>query len=142
MRKLVLTIACATALAVTPAMTGSDQAQASSNFWKGLVGGIVAGAVIGTIVRAGQSHCHEGLGCHSHGYANAYHYHTTYGGPILYQQPAYAAPPPPPPPVAAGYPQEHYQWCANKYRSYDVASNTFQPFGPNPRRPCISPFVQ
>ena len=139
MRKLFLSMVCASALVMAPAMTGNDYAEAG-NFWKGLVGGIVAGAVIGTIVRAGQSHCHEGLCYHSHGYANAYHYHQAYGGPILYRQQAYQAPPPPP--VASGYPQAHYQWCANQYRSYDIGSNSYQPFGPNPRRACISPYVR
>ncbi|MGI9402225.1 MAG: BA14K family protein [Rhizobiaceae bacterium] len=142
MRKLTLSLALAAALAVTPAVTGGDQAQASSKFWGGLAAGIGAALVVGAIVRAGQRHCHAGAYCHAHGYAGPGHYHQAYGAPILYAQPAYAAPPPPPPPVASGYPDVHYQWCSAKYRSYDIASNSFQPFGPNPRRACISPYIR
>lgn len=137
MKKLIIGGVCALALAAIPLTASYEPANAQSNFVKGLIGGAIAGAVIGSIVRAGQNHCHPGLGCHSHGYANPGHYHQTYGGPILYQPVA-----PPPPPVQAGYPQAHYDWCFNKYKSYDAASNTFQPYGGVPRRPCFSPYVQ
>ncbi|WP_428832866.1 BA14K family protein [Pseudaminobacter soli (ex Li et al. 2025)] len=33
----------------------------------------------------------------------------------------------------------HAQWCANRFRSYRPADNTFQPFN-GPRRQCVSPF--
>lgn len=141
MRKILISSACALALAAIPLSASSISASAQSNFVKGLIGGAIAGAVIGSIVRAGQNHCHPGLGCHSHGYANANHYHQSYGGPILYYQPAVPVAPAPPP-VQAGYPQAHYDWCFNKYQSYDAASNTFQPYGGVPRRPCFSPYVQ
>ena len=33
----------------------------------------------------------------------------------------------------------HYEWCYNRYRSYDSYSNTFQPnYGP--RQECLSPY--
>jgi hypothetical protein len=33
----------------------------------------------------------------------------------------------------------HYEWCADRYRSYDSYSNTFQPnYGP--RQTCLSPY--
>lgn len=33
----------------------------------------------------------------------------------------------------------HAEWCARRYRSYDVRSDTFQPYH-GPRRYCRSPF--
>jgi hypothetical protein len=33
----------------------------------------------------------------------------------------------------------HTNWCQNQYRSYDVRSNTFQPYN-GPRRECVSPY--
>lgn len=40
---------------------------------------------------------------------------------------------------AGGINPSHYQWCANRYRSYDSRSNTFQPYG-GPRQQCLSPY--
>ena len=34
---------------------------------------------------------------------------------------------------------QHVRWCDAKYRSYDVRSNTFQPYN-GPRRECRSPY--
>ncbi|MBO3759109.1 BA14K family protein [Ciceribacter sp. L1K22] len=45
----------------------------------------------------------------------------------------------PAPPRAAGVNPRHYQWCANRYRSYDARSNTFQPYN-GPRQQCYSPY--
>ncbi|GEO84094.1 MULTISPECIES: BA14K family protein [Alphaproteobacteria] len=42
-------------------------------------------------------------------------------------------------PRAAGINPKHYQWCANRYRSYDAYSNTFQPYH-GPRQRCYSPY--
>nr|WP_246727764.1 BA14K family protein [Chelativorans sp. Marseille-P2723] len=33
----------------------------------------------------------------------------------------------------------HVQWCLSRYRSYDVRTDTFQPYN-GPRRYCISPY--
>lgn len=33
----------------------------------------------------------------------------------------------------------HYDWCANRYRSYDRYSNSFQPYN-GPRQVCTSPY--
>lgn len=50
---------------------------------------------------------------------------------------------PPPPPAYGGpairLPAEHVRWCANRYRSYRVYDNTFQPYN-GPRRECRSPY--
>lgn len=35
--------------------------------------------------------------------------------------------------------QNHYSWCADRYRSYHWRSNTFQPYH-GPRRTCVSPY--
>lgn len=158
MRRSIIALAAAAALAVAPVMLGQDTAEAGGqDVLKGIIGGIIAGAVISSIVQAGQYHCHGNI-CHRHGYAGPYHYHDAYGT-ILYQAPAptyvVPAPPPPvyvvpapptyvvpaPPPVYGGYSQAHYAWCAQRYRSYDARSNTFQPLGAVPRRPCISPYM-
>jgi len=148
-------MATGAALAFAPVMSGHDAARAgSSDFVKGIIGGMIASAVINSVVQAGQYHCH-GPVCHTHGYAGPYHYHDAYGN-IVYQAPApaYVVPPPPPayvvpapPPVYApapvygGYSQAHLSWCANRYRSYDPGSNTYQPLGNVARRPCVSPYM-
>jgi len=56
------------------------------------------------------------------------------GGAIA-SQPRYYAPAPAP----AGINPRHYEWCANRYRSYRAYDNTFQPnYGP--RQQCLSPY--
>lgn len=42
-------------------------------------------------------------------------------------------------PRRAGINPKHYQWCANRYRSYDSYSNSFQPYN-GPRQRCYSPY--
>jgi hypothetical protein len=148
MRKFIVVSACALALALAPAMAGKEQALAIDNWVKGLIGGVIAGAVIGSIVRAGQNHCH-GQVCHAHGYAQAYHYHDAYGN-ILYQNAAPVYSPPPPQmgqypedqyQEAGEYPEAHYDYCFNRFRSYDLPTNSYQPFGNVPRRECVSPYM-
>ncbi|WP_454684475.1 BA14K family protein [Ancylobacter moscoviensis] len=57
------------------------------------------------------------------------------GGAIAAQPaPAYPAPS-----YGAGGVNAHVQWCANRYRSYRVSDNTFQPYGA-PRQQCVSPY--
>lgn len=45
---------------------------------------------------------------------------------------------PPPPPRGAMW-DNHVRWCMGRYRSYDIGSNTFQPYG-GPRQVCVSPY--
>lgn len=45
------------------------------------------------------------------------------------QQPTYRVP----------YNAAHYQWCENRYRSYRVYDNSFQPYH-GPRQQCYSPY--
>jgi BA14K-like protein len=42
-------------------------------------------------------------------------------------------------PRAGNINPQHYQWCQNRYRSYDSYSNTFQPYN-GPRQQCLSPY--
>lgn len=37
------------------------------------------------------------------------------------------------------YSEAHYRWCANRYRSYDRYTNTYQPYY-GPRKQCVSPY--
>ena len=46
---------------------------------------------------------------------------------------------PAPPPRAGAINPRHYRWCADRYRSYDARSNTYQPYN-GPRRQCLSPY--
>jgi hypothetical protein len=52
----------------------------------------------------------------------------------LFAQAPRAAPPP-----RRGLSQAHVQWCFDRYRSYRVSDNTFQPYQ-GPRRQCRSPY--
>ncbi len=40
---------------------------------------------------------------------------------------------------AVRLPQEHFDWCSRRYRSYRSSDNSFQPYE-GPRRPCVSPY--
>jgi hypothetical protein len=40
---------------------------------------------------------------------------------------------------AGDLPPAHYRWCDNRYRSYDPATDTFQPYN-GPRKYCNSPY--
>lgn len=48
---------------------------------------------------------------------------------------------PPRPPVGVAVPGSHVRWCQGRYRSYDVYSNTFQPYN-GPRQVCVSPYYR
>lgn len=52
------------------------------------------------------------------------------GGAMAAPGPAYAAP-------MGG--DAHVEWCRNRYRSYRISDDTFQP-SRGPRQPCISPY--
>nr|WP_281409618.1 BA14K family protein [Martelella sp. HB161492] len=42
-------------------------------------------------------------------------------------------------PITSGINPRHYDWCAEAYRSYRPADNTFQSYG-GPRQQCFSPY--
>lgn len=66
---------------------------------------------------------------HGHGYGRGYGYHRGYshgygrGYGHGYKR----------------FSREHYRWCADRYRSYDARTNTYQPHN-GPRRQCWSPY--
>lgn len=79
----------------------------------------------------------------------AWHYYTTRRVPSCphrmcgYPVPIYKAPRRWPVPVVRTYRARsaaHVEWCAARYRSYDVRTDTFQPYH-GPRRHCRSPYV-
>lgn len=45
-----------------------------------------------------------------------------------------------PAPAPVGYSARHYNWCKDRYRSYDVPSNTYQPYSKPYRQQCRSPY--
>lgn len=74
---------------------------------------------------------------HSHGNAAAIGLGLGMLGIIAGAAAARQAAPPPPPPGAMW--DNHVRWCMGRYRSYDIGSNTFQPYG-GPRQVCVSPY--
>ncbi len=80
------------------------------------------------------------------GYRHGYRYHEGYWYPLaafgagaliggaIASEPRYYERP-----AAAGINPRHYEWCANRYRSYRAFDNTFQPNN-GPRQQCLSPF--
>ena len=52
--------------------------------------------------------------------------------PVTTYQPGYSG-------SRYAYSGSHYAWCENRYRSYRVYDNTYQPYN-GPRRQCISPY--
>lgn len=53
--------------------------------------------------------------------------------------PPIMAPPPPRPGYLLRYDPRHYDWCANRYRTYRGYDDTYQP-NEGPRRLCYSPY--
>ena len=44
-------------------------------------------------------------------------------------------------PVNEGNYQAHVAWCSGKYKSYVIQTNSWQPKGGGPRKPCHSPYM-
>jgi hypothetical protein len=90
--------------------------------------------------RGGYYRGYRGYG----GYRHGYRYHEGYWYPLaafgagaliggaLASEPRYVEP-------SNGINPRHYEWCANRYRSYRAFDNTFQPNN-GPRQQCLSPF--
>lgn len=116
------------ATASTPA-TASDVQQVQ--YWRHHGGGY----------RRGYYGGYRGYG----GYRHGYRYHDGYWFPLaafgagaliggaVASEPRYYARP------EAGVNPRHYEWCANRYRSYRGFDNTFQPNN-GPRQQCLSPY--
>ncbi len=155
MKKFLINSMCAVTLAA-PMALATAPAEANHEFWHAF-GGVVAGAVavgiIANAVNAGQEHCHDGLGCHAHGGARAYHFHDRYGSIVyrqqvrqpvqpLYEEEIYEERPVVRPAVRPGrLPRAHYDWCYSRYKSYDAGSNSYQPLNAGGRRQCRSPYA-
>jgi hypothetical protein len=122
-------VAMVAALAVGALAMSYQPAEAGRRHHRGHGGAAaaaIAGLAIGAIIAGSTSR---------RGYAYEY---------AAPPPPVYYAPPPPvvygPPPVAYSYAPapwtpEWYAYCARKYRSFDPASGTFQPYY-GPRRLC------
>ncbi len=124
----------ATPTAETTASPGVQQVQ----YWRHRGGGYYHGGGYGG---RGYYGGYRGY----NGYRHGYRYHEGYwfplaafgagaliGGAIASEPRTYARP-------AAGINPRHYEWCANRYRSYRGYDNTFQPNN-GPRQQCLSPF--
>jgi hypothetical protein len=83
-----------------------------------VIGGFAAGAIVGGIIAGSQRRYYE----------PRYYYEQprVYYRPRVQYQRSYGL-------------SRHDRWCLNRYRSYDPASNTFQPYH-GPRRYCNSPY--
>lgn len=124
-------IAVAAALAVGALALSHQPAEAGRN----KTGAIIAGIAIGALIAGAASHNHR----RHHYYPKAHYYappppRRHYVPPPVYHRP------PPPPPVAYGYrpapwTPEWYDYCSQRYRSFDPVSGTFQPYR-GPRRLC------
>ncbi|WP_026379708.1 BA14K family protein [Afifella pfennigii] len=129
---LALAVAVASSAAIMP-----TPAEAKDGRNAAFAAGIAAGAIgLGALAAASRPRVHYYQG-------NTYYYDRRSG--YYYQRPVVYAPPPPPPvvyapaPVYAARPApwtpEWYAYCASKYRSFDPASGTFQPYR-GPRQLC------
>ncbi|MGE0501800.1 MAG: BA14K family protein [Rhizobiaceae bacterium] len=77
-----------------------------------IIGGLAAGAIIGALTRPR--------------YYDDYYYERRYYRPRVDYSPR-------------GGIDAHQRWCLNRWRSYDVYSDTYQPYH-GPRRYCNSPY--
>jgi hypothetical protein len=116
--KKVMAAAVLSVAVVGGTLTTTTPAQATHKLGHAILGGVIGG-VIGSAIINGANRRRP-----------------VYSAPA----PVYVAPAPHHAPVYAGLPQQHYNWCYNKYRSYHQASNTYQPYGGYPRTQCRSPW--
>jgi hypothetical protein len=80
-----------------------------------LIGGLAAGAIIGGLLAAPRYRDY---------YYDDYYEPRYYRPRVRYQRSGLGA---------------HQSWCLNRWRSYDVYSDTYQPYN-GPRRYCASPY--
>lgn len=92
----------------------------------GVFGGVILGGR-----HARRSHCHGRHYCHRHK-NRGYHNHNNRG---LTVYPRHTAPNY----KRRGRHSAHIEWCLNRYRSYDIRTDTFQPYKGR-RKHCNSPF--
>lgn len=123
-------IALATGLAIGALAVTPDSAQARSRA-PAIIAGIAAGAIIAGAVSNHHRRHHYGhyYEPYPHYYRRhrphvSYHYYEYYDPPVAH----YSYRPEP-------WTAEWYSYCANKYRSFDARTGTFQPYH-GPRRLC------
>lgn len=136
----VASMICAVAMAL-PMMTVSPAISAPVNLTAPIVGH--AAPVIDVQYRRHRNHYHRPP--HHHRHRHHHHHRRHHRGDVaagiigglaagaiigsIANSHAHSAPPRNP----------HVEWCLSKYRSYDIRTNTFQPFN-GPRRFCNSPY--
>jgi len=127
------TVAMASVFVASMSLGLPKPAYAQRDLGAAILGGIVGGIIGGSINRChshgGYRHCHNHRGAHNH-----------YRNGIIYVPAPRVYVPAPVYPAPGAYSQQHYNWCFNRYRSYDQRSNTYQPYGNVPRRLCRSPW--
>lgn len=92
--------------------------------------GVFGGVIVGKRGLGRRSHCHGRNYCHRHK-NRGYHSHNN-GGVKLY--PRHTAPR-----YRRGGYSAHVQWCINRYKTYDLHTDTFQPYKGR-RKHCNSPY--
>ncbi|MBO6813443.1 MAG: BA14K family protein [Rhizobiaceae bacterium] len=111
----ITTLAIAT-IATAASFAAPQNAHAGSKaFWRGAAAGAVAGVVTGAIINNNRRHRRV--------YVERRHAPRT----VYVQREV----------VHTG--SAHVDWCLSRYRSYDVRSDTYQPYS-GPRRYCNSPY--
>lgn len=93
--------------------------------WRGrdhtgaIIGGLAAGAIIGGLLAAPRYRDPY------YDYYDDYYFERRYYRPrVRYERSGLDA---------------HQRWCLNRWRSYDIYSDTYQPYN-GPRRYCVSPY--
>jgi hypothetical protein len=147
----IATLACAAGLAF--GIAGTNPAQAANPAASALDARTAllplvaqSAAVQAEQVQYRQRHRHRG---ERHRWRGPRHHHRRHyrGGPGIHFHfgpvPRHYSPAPryyrPAPRHAHRLPAYHVRWCQNRYRSYRVSDNTFQPYR-GPRRACRSPY--
>ena len=99
-------------------------------FSVGIGSGIAGGIYLGTR-KARRRHCHGNSFCHKHS-NRGYHSHNKRGLKVYPRSTA-------PRNRRTFTYNAHVRWCVNRYRTYSVRTDTFQPYH-GPRKRCRSPF--
>lgn len=121
-------------VATNPSGANAHKRHYGHNHGGGITFGFGSHGILGGVIlrnRHGRrAHCHGRNYCHRHG-NRGYHSHNR-GGVTHY--PRHTAPR-----HRGGRASAHERWCDNRYKTYDVYSDTFQPYKGGRKR-CNSPF--
>ena len=130
--------ACLSLLTVATTVTAADAGRRERDFVRGAIAGVAGAVIVNGIARAHEPYYAPGY--YEPSYAPGYYEAPRY----VVEQPRYVA-------VERVHPRRarlrqvrragaHQGWCSARYRSYDPASDTFQP-NHGPRRHCVSPYL-